>query len=72
MGVTVGVAKSHAALRGERPGMVIVRGSVAVAGGNDGISSVQGSENIGGLLSIERALLIFTPSIWRRVMFWVW
>lgn len=73
VGVSVGVAKSHAALPGKRPGMGIVRGSVAAAGGHgDDMSSIQESEGIGGLLSIEMALLTFILSIWRRVMFWVW
>ena len=73
VGVTVGVARSHAALPGKRPSMGIVRRSVATAGGHgDDISSIQDGEGIGGLLLIEMAVLAFTPSIWRRVMFWVW
>ena len=73
MGVTVGVARSHAALPGKRPSMGIVRRSVAAAGVHgDDISSIQDGEGIGGLLLIEMAVLAFTPSIWRRVMFWVW
>lgn len=75
-GVSVAVAKSHAGIPGKRPGMGIVRGSVAAAGGHeDDMSSIQESEGIGGLLSIklaQLALLTFIPSIWRRVMFWVW